>query len=92
MAEQGDVLTNLDAEGANGGNGADTQPIAGVLQQYVKDLSVENPKAPESFQWVDQPQMDVQFNISARTVEAKAMTSWHTAKTSGFTPKRSRTR
>ena len=68
MAEQGDVLTNLDAEPATGGNGADTQPIAGILQQYVKDLSVENPKAPESFQWTEQPQMDVQFNISARKI------------------------
>ena len=67
MAEQGDVLTNLDAEPA-AGNGADTQPIAGILQQYVKDLSVENPKAPDSFQWTEQPQMDVQFNISARKI------------------------
>ena len=67
MAEEGDVLTNLDAEPA-GGNGADNQPIAGILQQYVKDLSVENPKAPESFQWNEQPQMDVQFNISARKI------------------------
>jgi preprotein translocase subunit SecB len=67
MAEEGDVLTNLDAEPA-GGNGADTQPIAGILQQYVKDLSVENPKAPESFQWNEQPQLDVQFNISARKI------------------------
>jgi preprotein translocase subunit SecB len=46
----------------------DTQPIAGILQQYVKDLSVENPKAPDSFQWNEQPQMDVQFNISARKI------------------------
>src|SRR5688500_13321347 len=68
MAEEGDVLTNLDAEPATGGNGADTQPIAGILQQYVKDLSVENPKAPESFQWTEAPQMDVQFNISARQI------------------------
>ena len=68
MAEEGDVLTNLDADPAAGGNGADTQPIAGILQQYVKDLSVENPKAPESFQWTEQPQMDVQFNISARQI------------------------
>ena len=68
MAEEGDVLTNLDAEPAPGGNGADTLPVAGVLQQYVKDLSVENPKAPESFQWNDQPQIDVQFNIAARKI------------------------
>ena len=66
MAEEGDVLTNLDT--SNGGNGADTQPVAGLLSQYIKDLSVENPKAPESFQWTEQPQVDVQFNIGARKV------------------------
>ena len=67
MAEVGDVLTNLD-EHSNGGNGQDTLPVAGLLQQYIKDLSVENPKAPESFQWAEQPQIDVQFNIGARQV------------------------
>ncbi|KRA81271.1 protein-export chaperone SecB [Altererythrobacter sp. Root672] len=68
MAEQGDVLTNLDSDAASAGNGADTLPVAGLLTQYVKDLSVENPKAPESFQWTDQPQIDVQFNIAARKI------------------------
>lgn len=66
MADEGNVLTNLDAEPA--ANGADTQPVAGLLSQYVKDLSVENPKAPESFQWAEQPQLDVQFNIGARRI------------------------
>jgi preprotein translocase subunit SecB len=68
MAEEGDVLTNLDTDSANGGNGADTLPVAGLLSQYIKDLSVENPKAPESFQWTEQPQVDVQFNIGARKI------------------------
>ncbi len=65
MAEQGDILTN-----SNGAlpNGADTQPMAGLISQYVKDLSVENPKAPESFQWQEQPELDVQFNIGARQI------------------------
>lgn len=67
MADEGDVLTNLDPDNGNG-NGADTQPVAGLLSQYVKDLSVENPRAPESFQWTEQPQLDVQFNIGARKV------------------------
>jgi preprotein translocase subunit SecB len=49
-------------------NGADNLPVAGLLSQYVKDLSVENPHAPESFGWTAQPQMDVQFNIAARKV------------------------
>ena len=72
MADEGDVLTNLDNQpdpaAGNGANGADTQPVAGIISQYVKDLSVENPKAPESFQWNAQPDMDVQFNIGARQI------------------------
>lgn len=66
MAEEGDVLTNLNNQPAP--NGADTQPVAGVISQYVKDLSVENPKAPDSFQWKSTPEMDVQFNIAAKVV------------------------
>ncbi|KLE34016.1 protein-export chaperone SecB [Aurantiacibacter luteus] len=71
--EQGnDVLTDLDNMAPAGGpqpmNGADTQPVAGIVTQYVKDLSVENPRAPDSFQWRDQPEMDVQFNIGAAKV------------------------
>ena len=64
MADEGDVLTNLD-NNANGANGADNQPAAGIITQYVKDLSVENPHSPDVFQWTDQPKIDVQFNIGA---------------------------
>ncbi len=49
-------------------NGEDTQPQAGVLTQYVKDLSFENPNAPAVYQWQGQPQIDVQFNIASATV------------------------
>jgi preprotein translocase subunit SecB len=66
MADEGDVLTDLNPQ--NGGNGADNAPVAGIISQYVKDLSVENPKAPESFQWTEQPELDVQFNIAAKPV------------------------
>lgn len=69
MAEEGDVLIDLDNNDAgDGANGADNQPTAGVIQQYIKDLSVENPNAPQSFQWEEQPQLDVQFNIGARQI------------------------
>ncbi|MDB5713824.1 MAG: secB [Sphingomonadales bacterium] len=46
-------------------NGEDTTPQAGVLSQYVKDLSFENPNAPGVYQWQGQPQIDVQFNIGS---------------------------
>ncbi|WP_298300878.1 protein-export chaperone SecB [uncultured Erythrobacter sp.] len=64
MADEGDVLTNLDNQNA-GANGVDNQPAAAIVTQYVKDLSVENPNAPEVYQWADQPKVDVQFNIGA---------------------------
>jgi len=49
-------------------NGEDTSPQAGVLSQYVKDLSFENPNAPAVYQWQGQPQIDVQFNIGSGQV------------------------
>ena len=49
-------------------NGEDTAPAVGLISQYVKDLSFENPNAPAVFQWQGQPQIDVQFNIGANQV------------------------
>ena len=49
-------------------NGNDTQPAVGVLAQYVKDFSFENPNAPAVFQWQSQPQTDVQVNIGTAIV------------------------
>lgn len=66
MADEGDVLTDLDNGSAP--NGADNGPMAGLISQYIKDLSVENPNAPQSYQWTDQPEVDVQFNIGAERV------------------------
>ena len=67
MAEESNVITDLDSA-APLANGEDTGPAAGIISQYVKDLSVENPNAPESYQWQDAPQVDVQFNIAARQI------------------------
>lgn len=50
-----------------GGNGADnTQPQVSIFAQYVKDLSVENPSAPEVYSWQVQPNLDVQFNLNVQ--------------------------
>ena len=49
-------------------NGADTAPQAGLVSQYVKDLSFENPNAPAVYQWQGQPQIDIQFNIGSNQV------------------------
>ena len=49
-------------------NGEDTAPAVGVISQYVKDFSFENPNAPAVYQWQGQPRIDVQFNIGAEQV------------------------
>jgi len=67
MAEQDGVITDLDNPQGKP-NGVDNQPAAGIITQYVKDLSVENPNAPEAYQWTEAPQVDVQFNIMAEGV------------------------
>lgn len=50
------------------GNGGDGQPQVGIVIQYVKDSSFENPNAPAVFQWKSQPNMDIQVNIGSNNV------------------------
>jgi len=69
MADEGNIISDLDL--GNDAYDADSEPAAGIISQYVKDLSVENPNAPQSFQWQDAPQIDVQFNIGATPVEGE---------------------
>lgn len=64
MAEENGDVTTADPAA----NGADTAPQIGVISQYVKDLSVENPNSPDVYQWEVQPQIDVQFNIASSPV------------------------
>ena len=51
---------------ASNGNGAATgnEPQVATLTQYVKDLSVESPSAPQVFQWQEQPSLDVNFQLN----------------------------
>jgi preprotein translocase subunit SecB len=56
-----------DEDQTNRGNGSPEsgdEPQANTIAQYIKDLSVESPSAPQVFQWQVQPQLDVQFNIN----------------------------
>jgi preprotein translocase subunit SecB len=49
-------------------SGVTDAPQVGVLAQYVKDLSFENPNAPQSLQAQQQaqPQIEVNVNVNAR--------------------------
>jgi len=52
----------------NGSDGSENQPQAATLAQYIKDLSVESPSAPQVFQWQEQPSVDVGFNLNVEKV------------------------
>ena len=49
-------------------NGEDTLPAAGMISQYVKDLSFENPNAPAIYQEQQAPEIAVQFDIASAQV------------------------
>lgn len=54
-------------EGASQGNGA--APSMNIMGQYLKDLSFENPNAPQSLNNPEaQPQIDISVNVNARTL------------------------
>ena len=56
------------AQSLSNGNGEDLGPQVGVISQYIKDLSFENPNAPQVYQWQGQPKIDVQLNINSQKV------------------------
>ena len=64
MAEE----TGAEGIGEQAANGGDVAPQVGIISQYVKDLSFENPNAPAVYQWQNQPQIEVSFNIGAQAV------------------------
>lgn len=49
-------------------NGEDTAAAVGVISQYVKDFSFENPNAPAIYQSQVTPAVDIQFNIASAQV------------------------
>ena len=60
-----------DEDSSRQGNGSGQpgfEPQVTTLAQYIKDLSVENPSAPQVFQWETQPSLDVQFHLNAEKV------------------------
>ncbi len=61
----------MSATGAppNGDDGADGAPRIQVIAQYVKDLSFENPGAPNSM--TVRPQIDLGVDLQARRLEGQ---------------------
>ncbi|MEJ2123526.1 MAG: protein-export chaperone SecB [Alphaproteobacteria bacterium] len=54
---------------SNADGNAASQPQINVLGQYIKDLSFENPSAPESFRSSsNNPQIQINFNVAAQSI------------------------
>lgn len=68
MAEQ-DGSANAQDPATNGGDG---QPQIGLVSQYVRDFSAENPNAPDVYNWDGQPQIDIQVNIAVNRIAEDA--------------------
>ena len=71
MAKKPEDKSNTPPAGAGGEAGAanGAAPSMRVLAQYLKDLSFENPNAPNSLLNEGmQPQIDVSVNVNAKTV------------------------
>src|SRR3982751_6538735 len=63
------MMADQDSSTQGNGSGQDENgPQVATLAQYIKDLSVENPSAPQVFQWQGQPSLDVQFHLNAEKV------------------------
>ncbi len=54
--------------GASGQIDPNNPPSLSVLAQYLKDLSFENPRAPQSFQGEGSPKIDVNVDVQARSL------------------------
>jgi preprotein translocase subunit SecB len=56
--------------GGQGGAQTQAQPQLNVVAQYIKDLSFENPNAPQSLTGMgqQQPQINIQINVNAKTL------------------------
>jgi preprotein translocase subunit SecB len=63
-------MSDTSSAGTNGQAGAaqsgGVQPQLQVLAQYIKDLSFENPQAPQSLQGGTKPALDVSVDVQAR--------------------------
>jgi preprotein translocase subunit SecB len=70
----GDAGPN-EANGNDGENGSDNSggaepqaPMMNFGYQYIKDLSFENPRAPQIFQSNEQPEVGVNVNVGAERI------------------------
>jgi preprotein translocase subunit SecB len=63
-------MTDTDAAGSAPQNGEQAEPGIRILAQFIRDLSMENPRAPEALRPAQsQPQIDLNVEMNARARE-----------------------
>ena len=65
MSETPENTGNAEGAGAPDPNNT---PSMAIMAQYLKDLSFENPRAPASFQAGEAPNIDVNVDVQARSL------------------------
>ncbi|MEM8627588.1 MAG: protein-export chaperone SecB [Pseudomonadota bacterium] len=71
-----DLSTNGNGNGAAAGPAEAAQPRINVLGQYIKDLSFENPSAPQSLQAQgENPNLQLEISVQARQIGENAYES-----------------
>ena len=61
-------VTNIE-EAAPNGEDAAAQPAIRIVRQFIRDVSFENPRAPESFSGEAAPQIEMGVELNARSRE-----------------------
>ena len=65
-----ETLENGAAAAGDAGQTGQDQPSLRILGQYLKDLSFENPNAPQSLSQEAQPEISISVNVNARPLAA----------------------
>ena len=69
MADETDGSGDAEPQGAGGSaEGGATQPQFSIRAQYVKDLSFENPRAPDSLRNRESPKIELSVSVNGRLI------------------------
>jgi preprotein translocase subunit SecB len=63
--------TPTGAGGADAGQTQQSPPRLSIVTQYVKDLSFENPRAPQSMQGGERPEIQIRVDTGGRHLEGE---------------------
>src|SRR5438046_8699883 len=81
------MTTTPPPPGADSGQQPQTGPLT-IHGQYIKDLSFENPRAPQSLIEQKQPQLNLNVNVTTRQFDTKTFEVTLTVEANAQTPEK----